>query len=324
MWKIADKTINSHIVLGPMAGITFLSYREFMKPFGIGLSVTEMVSDCGLIYENKTTLDYLKTSDVDRPVAIQLFGSSSETLCKAIDVVLEQTNEFDFFDINLGCPVNKVTKTGAGSALLKDTEKLEKIISDVVKYSPKPVTVKIRLGWSQDKINVFENVKALERAGVAAIAIHARTTAQGYSGKAQYDVIKNIGETMKVPLIVSGDIFSLEDAIKAKEITKATAVMVARGGVGNPHLVKQINHYFEKGVKLPDISLKENIDNLLKLTDMIIEEKGEYKAMMIMRGIAPKFFSNYPNSKMIKAELSQKLITKDSLYNILKRNGFKL
>ena len=317
MWNIKNIKIKSHVVLGPMAGITSLAYRDFMKPFGVGLSVTEMVSDCGLIYGNKTTLEYIKTSDVDRPVAIQLFGSSAETICKAIDIVLQHNKNIDIIDINLGCPVPKVTKTGAGSALLKDPKKLEETMSEIVKHSPLPVTAKIRLGWDEKSINVFENVKALENAGVAAIAVHARTTKQGYAGKANYELIRDLGKNMKVPLIISGDIFSLDDAIKAIDITKATAVMVARGGVGNPNLVTQINEYFNNGKKLSDVSLETNIKYLYKFTDMLIEEKSEDRAMMVLRGIAPKFFNSYPNMKSLKAELSQKLTTKQSLIDIV-------
>ncbi len=317
MWKIADIEIKSHVVLAPMAGITFLSYRDFMKPFGVGLSVTEMVSDCGLIYNNQLTLEYIKTSSLDRPTAIQLFGSDSKTIIKAMDIVMKENANFDFFDINLGCPVKKVTHTGAGSALLKDTKKLEQFMSDIVKHSIKPVTAKIRLGWDEDSINFLDNIKALERAGVSAIAIHARTAKQCYGGKARYELLENLGAKMTVPLIISGDIFSLEEAIKAKEISKATAVMVARGGVGNPHLIRQIDQYYIDGTVLPPISLKENIANLLKLTDMMIEEKGEYRAMRFLRGIAPRFFSNYPNTKKVKFELTTKLTTKQSLLDIL-------
>lgn len=320
MWKIGNIEIKSHVVLGPMAGITSLAYRDFMKPFGVGLSVTEMVSDCGLIYGNKTTLEYIKTSDVDRPVAIQLFGSSADTICKAIDIVLQHNKNIDIIDINLGCPVPKVTKTGAGSALLKDPKKLEEMMGKIVKHSPLPVTAKIRLGWDEKSINVFDNVKALENAGVAAIAVHARTTKQGYSGKANYELIRDLGKDMKVPLIISGDIFSLDDAIKAIEITKATAVMVARGGVGNPNLVTQINEYLNNGQKLPDVSLETNIEYLYKFTDMLIEEKSEDRAMMVLRGIAPKFFNSYPNMKALKAELSQKLSTRKSLREIIDKH----
>jgi nifR3 family TIM-barrel protein len=317
MWKIKDIEIKSHVVLGPMAGVTFLSYRDFMKPFGVGLSVTEMVSDCGLIYGNKTTLEYIETSNVDHPCAIQLFGSDADNICKAMDIVIKENPNFEMFDINLGCPVPKVVKTGAGSALLKDPKKLYEYMKKICDHSPKPVTAKIRLGWDDKSINFMENIEALEKAGVAAIAIHARTTKQMYTGKPRYELLKDLGNKMSVPLIVSGDIFTLEDAIAARELTKATAVMVARGGIGNPYLVTQINHYIETGEKLEPQSLKENIDNLLRLTDMMIEEKGEQKAMMILRGIAPKFFTAMPGAKKLKSELAQGLVTKDSMIKII-------
>ena len=317
MWKIGNVNIKSHVVLAPMAGITFLSYREFMKPFGVGLSVTEMVSDHGLTYNNKMTFDYIKTSDIDRPVAIQLFGSDKETLMQAMDIVLKENPNFDIFDVNLGCPVPKVTKTGAGSSLLKDTAYLEDLMTALVKHSPKPVTAKIRLGWNEDSINFLENIAALERSGVSAIALHVRTTAQCYGGNARYELAKDLGSKTTVPLIISGDIFSLDDAIKAMEITKATAVMVARGGIGNPHLVRQIDTYLTTGEKLPSISLEENIKNLRLLTDLMIKEKGEYRAMMLLRGIAPKFFNGYPNTKRIKNEIAINLINKNQFDKLL-------
>lgn len=317
MWKIGNIVIKSHVVLAPMAGVTFLSYREFMKPFGVGLSVTEMVSDHGLTYNNKMTFDYIKTSELDRPVAIQLFGSDKETLMQAMDIVLKENPNFDIFDINLGCPVPKVTKTGAGSALLKDTAYLEDMFTALVKHSPKPVTAKIRLGWNEENINFMENIAALEKAGVAAIGLHVRTTAQCYGGSARYELAKDLGTKMKVPLIISGDIFTLDDAIKAMEITKATAVMVARGGVGNPFLVKQIDTYLTTGEKLPNITLEENIKNLRLLADLMIKEKGEYRAMMLLRGIAPKFFNGYPNTKRIKNEIAINLVDKKQFDKLL-------
>ena len=317
MWKIGNIEIESKVVLAPMAGITSLAYRKFMKPFGVGLTVTEMVSDCGLIYDNKKTLDYIKTFEGEHPIAIQLFGSDSKNICKAIDIVLKNNPNVDIIDINLGCPVPKVTSTGAGSALLKDTAKLEKYMREIVEHSPVPVTAKIRLGWNENSINFLDNIKALENAGVAAIGIHVRTTAQMYAGKARYELIENLREKMSVPLIVSGDIYSLDDAIKALEISKADAVMVARGGTGNPTLVKQIDTYFRTGDRLPNASLEQNIKYLLEFTDLLIEEKGEYRAMSILRGIAPKFFDGYPGMKQIKNQIAQTITTKESLLKIL-------
>lgn len=317
MFKIGNVEINGKVVLAPMAGFTSLGYRNFMKPFGVALTVTEMVSDCGLIYDNKKTIDYVKSTEEERPIAIQLFGSSAETICKAMDKVLEHNPNIDLFDINLGCPAPKVTKTGAGSALLKDPKKLEEMFTIICKHSPIPVTAKIRLGWDDNSINFKENVKALEKAGIAAIGIHARTKVAGYAGKPKYELLRDFRDEMSVPLIVSGDIYTLKDAIKALEITKADAVMVARGGVGNPVLIKQIDQYFKNNIIIENSALEENKQYILALADKLIEEKGEFTAMLNMRAIAPKFLNAFPNMKKAKNKLASALTTRDSLVRIL-------
>lgn len=317
MFKIGNVEINGKVVLAPMAGVTCLAYRNFMKPFGVALTVTEMVSDCGLIYDNKKTIDYIKTTEFERPVAIQLFGSSAETICKAMDVVLKINPNIDMFDINLGCPASKVTKTGAGSALLRDPKKLEEMFKVICKHSPIPVTAKIRLGWNEENINFKENIFALEKAGIAAIGLHARTTRAGYAGKPRWDLVKNLRDEMSVPLIVSGDMYDVSDAVKALETTHADAIMVARGGVGNPKLIERINSHFNNNVELKRATLKESKEYLLKLADMMIEEKGEYSAMMVLRGIAPKFFLGLPDTKKIRSKLASALTTKQSLVRIM-------
>ena len=317
MWKIGNVEVKSRVVLAPMAGVTSLAYRNFMKKFGVGLTVTEMVSDCGLIYGNDKTIEYLKTSEEERPVAVQLFGGDADNICKAIDVVLKENPQIDIIDINLGCPVPKVTKTGAGSALLKSPKKLYEYMKKICDYSPLPVTAKIRLGWDEKSINFLENIRFLEKAGVKAIGIHTRTAKQGYSGKANYEIIRDLQEKMSVPLIISGDIYSLENTLQFLDISKATAIMVARGGVGHPRLISQIVHYFETGEKLPNATISENINYLIEFADMLIEEKGEYKAMMLLRGIAPKFLDGYPNTKKARISLAQSLTTRDSLMRIL-------
>ena len=317
MFKIGNVEINGKIVLAPMAGVTSLAYRNFMKPFGVALTVTEMVSDCGLIYDSKKTIDYIKTTEAERPIAIQLFGSSAETICKAMDIVLKINPNIDMFDINLGCPAPKVTKTGAGSSLLKNPENLEKMFKIICEHSPIPVTAKIRLGWNEESINFKENIKALENAGIAAIGLHARTTRAGYAGKPQWDLCKNLRDEMSVPLIVSGDIYDISDAKKALEITHADAIMVARGGVGNPKLIKRLNSYFSGEGELPYQTKLESKEYLLKFADMLIEEKGEYSAMMILRGIAPKFFLHQPDTKKLRNKLASALTAKESLLRIL-------
>ena len=317
MFKIGNIEIKGKVVLAPMAGVTSLAYRSFMKKFGVDLTVTEMVSDCGLIYENAKTLDYIKTTEEERPVAIQLFGNDAETIIKAMKICEKENPNFDIFDINLGCPVPKVTKAGSGSALLKNPAKLQDMFTKICSSTTKPVTAKIRLGWNDDSINFMDNIKALEASGIAAIGIHARTTVQLYSGKPRYELLKDLREKMNVPLIVSGDIYTLDDAIKALEITKADAVMVARGGVGNPQLVKQIHQYYLDGTRLANSSLEENLKYLRAFADMLIEEKGEYRAMSILRGIAPKFLDGFPGMKPYKNMLAQSLTTRASLERIL-------
>ncbi len=306
--KIGDVEIKGHVVLGPMAGITTLAYREFMKPFGVGLSYSEMVSDCGLDYKNKRTYEYLATSNEDRPVGIQLFGFSLEHAVPAIKIC-EEKCDYDILDINLGCPVTKVVKTGAGSAWLKDPDSLYLYIKGIVEASHKPVTAKIRLGWDEESVNVFEVAKKLEEAGVSGLTVHSRTRAQGYSGFADHSRIAGLKEALSIPLIVSGDIFTPEDAKKAIEITHADAVMVARGAVGHPYLVTQINHYLDTGERLPDPTPAEQARYALDFAHRLIALKGEATAVRELRGILPHFFSGYPGFKKLRNEITLNIKT---------------
>ena len=323
MWKIGHIEINSKVVLAPMAGITFSSYRKFYTPFGVGVSVTEMVSDMGLIYGNEETYSYIDYEKEVIPTGVQLFGHDPECIKKAALIALERNPNIDFFDINMGCPVNKVTKTGAGSALMKDPKLCGEIVRVLKETTHLPVTAKIRLGY--DAINFIEVIDELEKAGVDMIAIHARTKKELYSGYPHYELLKDLRNKMKVPLVVSGNIFNLNDAINALEITKADAVMVARGGIGNPTLIKQIDTYYKTGEIIPDASLLEQVKYCYDLALKMIEEKGEHSAMRIYRGIAPKFFSGFPNMKTFKGRISTQLCDlqslKDILNNILKENN---
>ena len=317
MWKIKNVLINSHVVLAPMAGITSLGYREFLKPFGIGYSVTEMISDAGIVNHNLKTLNYLKTSNYDRPIAIQLFGNNLLTTLKAIDIINNELHiNYDFLDINLGCSVKKIIKNNAGSIWLKNIKKMYNYIKNIVKYSQKPVTVKIRLGFKKN--NIRKIVYFLEKAGVSAITIHARTGKQKYSDNVNYEAIKNIGNFVKIPIIISGNIFTLDDAIKALKITKATAIMVARGAIGNPFLITQIKEYFVKKIKLKNsLTLIDNINYCHILIKKMIAEKGEILAIMILKKIIPKFFNNFENAKNIRKKICQDVKTYKDLNFIL-------
>lgn len=318
MWKIRDLEINSKVVLGPMAGITFRSYREFMSRFGFGVCITEMVSDMGLIYGNEETSTYIDFQKGDYLTGVQLFGHEPENIKKAAEIALKKNNWIDFFDINMGCPVPKVTNTGAGSALMKNPKLCGDIVRAIKEVTDKPVTAKIRLGWDNNSINFLEVIKELEEAGVDMIAIHSRTRKELYAGEPHHELLKGLRKKMKVPLVISGNIYSLDDAIRAMEITGADAVMVARGGIGNPYLLKQINEYFTNGNRLENPSLKEQLKWCKELGEMIVEEKGEFIGMRVYRAIAPKFVQGIPNAKKYKARLCTELTTLDSLNQILK------
>ena len=316
MWKIGNIELDGVVVLGPMAGITSYGYRDFMKPFGVAISVSEMVSDMGLIYDNDKTNEYVIYPE-SHPVGVQLFGHDPENILKAAKLALKLNPKIDFFDINMGCPVPKVTNSGAGSALLKDPVLCGQIIKRLKEEISIPVTAKIRLGWDEKSINIFEVISELEKSGVDMIAVHARTRKQMYLGQPDFEIIRGLRSKMNVPLVVSGNIFTLDDAIKAKEITGADGIMVARGGVGNPWLIKQIDHYFRTGERLENVDMLTQVDYCLSLADSLIKEKGEAVAMRVYRGIASKFFNGFRNVKTYKARLSMELVDRASLVKIL-------
>ena len=316
MWKIGNIEIDGVVVLGPMAGITSSGYRDFMKPFGVAVSVSEMVSDMGLIYDNENTNKYVIYPD-NHPTGVQLFGHDPENIVKAAKLALKLNPNIDFFDLNMGCPVPKVVNSGAGSSLLKDPKLCGQIVRRLKEEIGLPITAKIRLGWDNNSINFLEVIDELEKAGVDMIAIHARTRKEMYLGTPHYELVKDLRSKMSVPLVISGNIYTLDDAIKAKEITGAEAIMVARGGVGNPWLIKQIDTYFRTGKRLEPVDILTQIDYCLSLADYLIAEKGETTAMRIYRGIASKFFSGFRNAKMYKNRLSTELVDRKSLVRIL-------
>ncbi|MCQ2798447.1 MAG: tRNA-dihydrouridine synthase [Bacilli bacterium] len=318
--KIGNVEINGHVILGPMAGVTTLAYRDFCKPFGVALSYSEMISDCGLAYGNQKTMRYFVTSKEDRPVGLQLFGSDIEMTLKAIDII-EQEADYDILDINLGCPVHKVVQTGAGSAWLKDPEGLGVYMKKVVEHSHKPVTAKIRLGWDENSINFEEICKVLVDAGVSMITIHARTSRQLYMGVADYEALRGLGDRLPVPLCISGDIFSVEAAMKAVEITKAQLVMVARGSLGNPRLITNIERAMNGEELLPEATLEDQVAWAEDFSKRLLAQLGERDAIMQLRGLIPHFFKGFPGYKKIRAAISMNIKTYDDLQKIF--NGIK-
>ena len=315
MFKFGKFDIKGKVVLAPMAGYTFNSYRDFMNKFGTCLCYTEMVSTSGLIYDNDLTKEYITFPKSNIPTGVQLFGSEPDDFIKAIKICEEHNPNIDFYDVNMACPVNKVTKTGAGSSLLKDPLRCGDIIRAMKSVTDKPVSAKIRLGWSDSSINFLEVINELEKAGVDLIAIHARTKADLYMGSPKYHLLDNLKDKMNVPLVVSGNIFAPEDAIKALQITKADAVMVARGGVGNPLLILNINHALNDE-PLEETNYEKQKQYCLELAKLVVEDKGERIGIRIFRSMGPRFFNGFPNSKKLKNMIASSIETYQDLIDI--------
>lgn len=302
-WKIGNVEIKNNIVLAPMAGVCNLAFRRIIKEMGCGLVYAEMVSDKGLVYNSKKTKDMLYVSDYERPIAQQIFGSDVDTFVEAAKMVYEIMKP-DIIDINMGCPVPKVAvRAQAGSALLKNPAKIREIVSAVVKAVPIPVTVKIRSGWDSNSINAVEVAKICEEAGAKAICVHGRTRSQGYSGKVDLDIIKKVKESVSIPVIGNGDVNSIESAIKMFEYAGVDAIMIGRGALGNPWLIKQLVTYFDTGVVLNKPSYKEIIDMCRKHLNYLLELKSEKISVLEMRSHISWYIKGLPKSTEIKKEL---------------------
>ena len=315
--KIGNVELKNNIILAPMAGITNLAYRKLLKSFGCGLVVSEMISDYALIYGNKETLKMIETCDEEFPLAIQLFGGSKESLVAGAKILLEK-GKFEILDINLGCPVPKVVKENAGSSWLKKErqEELYETIKSIVEISSKPVTVKIRLGWDEESINVVETCKLLEKAGVSMIAIHGRTRSQYYLGHADYEYIRLAKEAVKIPIIANGDINSLDKAIEVLNYTQADGLMIGRGALGNPKLITQIVEFLENGKRVENATKDEQIEYLCKHFDELEVLKGEYKALSEMRGLSTHYLKGMNGMKQFKVKLTQ-MKSKEDFYRII-------
>lgn len=282
-WKIGNVEIDNQVVLAPMAGITNESFRGICKEMGAGLVVCEMISDKALSFNNAKTIKMTHVSSKEHPLSMQIFGADEETLVYAAKWITENTDA-DIIDINMGCPVNKVAKkAGAGSSLLKDPKRVYEITKAVVESTHLPVTVKIRIGWDENNINAVENAKMIERAGAKAIAVHGRTRAQMYSGKANLDVIKQVVESVSIPVIGNGDVVDGKTALHMLEYTGCKAVMVGRGCLGNPWIFKEINAYLDSKEVLPRPTKKEVYEMIIDQYNRLLSLKGEHLAMLEMR-----------------------------------------
>ena len=279
--KIGNLNLDNRVFLSPMAGVTDLPFRLICKEQDCGMLYTEMVNAKALCYDDQNTKKMLKIEEEEHPVAIQIFGSDPEYMGGAAKILNSYPNEI--LDINMGCPAPKVVKNGDGSALLKNPELAAKVLKAVVGNSEKPVTLKIRKGWDDTCINAVEIAKIAEDCGISAIAIHGRTREQYYSGKADWDIIRQVKENVSIPVIGNGDVFEVEDAINMLNQTNCDAIMIGRGAQGNPWIFKRINHYMQTGEILPEPTLEEKINTAKKHLKLAVEEHGEYVAVREMR-----------------------------------------
>ena len=282
MFKIGNVEIKNRIVLAPMAGISNSAFRRIAKEMGVGLVVAEMVSDKAIFYGSKKTIDMLYMKEEERPISQQIFGSDKDSFVYAAKYILE-TMKPDIIDINMGCPVPKVaTRAQAGSALLKNPDKVYEIVKAVVDAVNVPVTVKIRSGWDEKSINAVEIAKVIEKAGASAITVHPRTRAQGYSGKADWNIIKQVKEVVNIPVIGNGDIKSCYDAKKMLDETNCDAVMIGRGLLGNPWLIRNCIDYLNNK-KIKEVSILDRLNMVLKHFNYLLEFKEEKIAVLEMR-----------------------------------------
>lgn len=317
-WKIGNVEIPNQVVLAPMAGVTNESFMRICKDLGAGLVVCEMLSDKALSFGNQKTIKMANINGLDHPLSMQIFGSDIESLVFAAKWIENNTNA-DIIDINMGCPVNKVAKkAGAGASLLRDPQNVYNITAAVVNAVSLPVTVKIRIGWDSESINAVENAKMIERAGAKAITVHGRTRAQMYSGKADWSVIKEVVEAVNIPVIGNGDITTPELAKKMLDETGCSAVMIGRGALGNPWLIKDSVDYIDHNIKNERPTKKEIYDMIRLQHKYLLDLKGEHLAMLEMRSHVGWYLKGMPGAAPIKNACNME---KDfnNVLNILKK-----
>ncbi|MCI6350063.1 MAG: tRNA dihydrouridine synthase DusB [Tenericutes bacterium] len=323
-WKIKDLEIKNRIVFAPMAGVSNISYRQIIKEMGAGLIYSEMISTLGIKYNGKKTIDLINFEETERPISIQIFGSDIESFVKAAKYIEENFHP-DIIDINMGCPVPKVAiKSQAGSALLKDPDKIYEIVKNVVENTNTPITVKIRSGWDEKNINAVEVAKKIEKAGASAVAIHARTRSQGYSGKANWDIIKEVKASVNIPVIGNGDITTIYEAEKMLKETKCDAIMIGRATLGNPWFIKECVEYIENGKIINKPTDKEKIDMILHHYNLLKKYTNERTALLEIRTHALWYLKGIPGTKEIKTKICQAKTEEEflkiinSIYEIIK------
>ena len=301
--KIGNVQLDNEVFLSPMAGVTDLPFRTICKEKGCGMLYTEMINAKALCYDDENTKKMLNLEDDGHPVAVQIFGSDPEYMGKAASIMNQYTN--DILDINMGCPAPKVIKNGDGSALMRNPKLAAEVLTAVVKNSKKPVTLKIRKGWDDNSVNALEIAKIAEECGISALAIHGRTREQFYSGKADWDIIAEIKQSINIPVIGNGDVFDVQDAVNMLEKTKCDAIMIGRGSQGNPWIFNRINHYMKTGEVLPEPTLEEKISTAIKHMNLAVAEHGEYVAVREMRKHIGWYLKGLKNSAKYRDQINK-------------------
>lgn len=305
---IGNVELENNLILAPMAGVTNQPFRRICKEFGPGMVCTEMASSKAIFHDDKKTNRLLNTEGEKRPISFQIFGSDEETMAYAARYVSKMA---DIVDINMGCPAPKVVKNGDGSKLLLDLEKAKKVMKAVVENASVPVTLKCRKGWDKDNIVVVELAKIAEKVGVSAITVHGRTRSEFYLGKADWNIIKQVKQAVKIPVIGNGDIIDEETALKMFEETGVDGIMIGRGSFGNPWIFKKIAHFLKTNEKLPDPSYEEKLEIIKKHIDLAIQEKGEIAVKELRKHIS-WYTKNLKNSSDFRNRINQ-IETKEEL-----------